>query len=116
MSTVRATTYTVLPDDWDTYEREGWDERYTWTIDVVDTGVGTWAVRWGGRALSREGKWDWEPRSSDRDDEWLKAHRFSEGDAIQWARGEVNEIQVNGRTVAEAYAWVTERRKEEGGE
>lgn len=101
----------MFPDAFHEWEVAGWDERYGWTVDVVDVGTGVWAVRWGGRVLSTEGEWVWESR--DRDDEWLATHRFGFHEAMERAIVAVLGIRVMGRTGDEAFAWVMERREKE---
>jgi hypothetical protein len=42
----------------------------------------SYAVRFHGNCLSRDGEWEWEPQPSSRDQEFLESHRWSDlGDA-----------------------------------
>lgn len=39
-----------------------------------------WAVRFNGDCLNKDGKWEWEPRPSERDDEFLAQCRFPDAE------------------------------------
>ena len=63
-----------------------------------------WAVCWMGRCLDAEGEWDHEPIPSYREDDWLAAHRFDLDTALRLAKEAARRVEVNGFTVADAYA------------
>lgn len=109
----RGTTFTVFPDAFHEWEAADWDERYGWTIDVVDVGTGVWAVRWGGRVLSSRGEWHWETRDGRDDEGWLEAHRFGFHEAMEKAMEVVSGLKVMGRTGDEAFTWVMNMRGRE---
>lgn len=69
------------------------------TIRVVYTGRDRWAVRNGGYCLGTDSDWDWEPIPSERDDDWLAAHRFDLDTALRLAREHAPRVTVNGHTV-----------------
>jgi len=75
--TVRPTRYevSVLSED-DVNHR-------LYAITVEDRGAGRWAICWMGDCLSPDGTWSREPRPSDRDDDWLDAHRFDLSAALR---------------------------------
>lgn len=89
---VRATRYEVscLPED---------DiNAHVWTIAVEYRGRGLWAVLDGPFAYDADGGRDYEPRSSERQDEWLTRHRFDLDTALAIARREAPKKVVNGMT------------------
>ncbi len=57
--------------------------------------------------LSSSGDWDFEPRVSEREDDWLAEHRFDLDTALQLALQQAPDVMVNGRTAQE----VLERSK-----
>lgn len=73
-------------------------------VTVEHRGRGTWAVLWGGLCLGADGEWDYEPSSSNREDEWLATHRFSEREALQRAAEQAETVTVMGRTAADILA------------
>jgi hypothetical protein len=96
--TVLATTYTVcaLP--------EGHPDFDLFAITVENRSSGRWAVlrhRW---CLGSDGEWDFEPRPSEREDDWLATHRFPLKRALELAQAEAPKVRVNHRGVAEALA------------
>ncbi len=72
---------------------------YSYLITVEHRGDGRWAVLHTGACLSRDGEWDWEPSSSNREDDWLDNHRFSRQEALDRAAAAAPHITVNGFTV-----------------
>lgn len=82
---------------------EGHFDRFTWALTVEYTGNPhsdrKWAVRRNGWCLSRSGEWPYEPLPSERDEEWLEAHRFTLTEAKRAARRELPKLVVNGLTV-----------------
>jgi hypothetical protein len=72
----------------------------SFTIRVENAGHDRWAVRRGGRrCLNATGTWDHEPIPSERDDDWLSAHRFDLDTALRHARDMAPRVTVNGHTV-----------------
>lgn len=71
------------------------------TITVEWRGGDHWAVCWFGECLGADGEWDYEPRPSSREDDWLETHRFTLGIALMLAKQEAPKIRVNGRTAAD---------------
>ncbi len=94
-----ATTYTVtcLPDD----ELDA----SSWALTVEWRGSDQWAVKHGAFCLSRSGDWDYEMRPSEREDEWIAAHRFPLGEALDLAKHAAPNVVVNGFTPADLLAW-----------
>lgn len=94
--TVRPTRYEVslLPQT---------DINYpSYVVTVEYRGAGRWAVTRHHHCLSVDGTWSWEALPSNRQDEWLAAHRFNQETALHLAREAVWHITVNGHTVHEA--------------
>lgn len=95
---------------------EDFPEGYMWTISVEYRGRGLWAVLQGGEALGTDGTWDWEPSSSNRDDEWLETHRFPLEKALELAREAAPKIRRGTRFGVwgpqDAIEW--EKKKENG--
>lgn len=97
-ATVRTAAYTVscLPED---------DINSSiYSIKVEDAGRGRWAIRRMGRCLDANGDWDYEPTPSNREDDWLDAHRFDLDTALRLAQKAAPRITVNGATVEFALA------------
>lgn len=99
-----ATEFTVslLPETHNDY--------LSFVIQVSYRGKNKWAVLREGRCLSRDGSWDPEPSTSNREDDWLDKHRFTLDQALQLAREWVRKVTVGGLTVMD----VLEKEKEEG--
>jgi hypothetical protein len=76
-------------------------EAYTFGITVAWRSGDRWAVIRHGRCLGADGEWDYEPRPSSREDDWLEAHRFDRETALRLARETAPGITVNGRTWAQ---------------
>lgn len=74
------------------------------TIAVEDRGDDRWAVMHGTRCLSNTGSWDREPPNSEREDDWLEAHRFDLHDALELAKRKAPRITLHGRSVGEVTA------------
>jgi hypothetical protein len=102
---VRSYDVSVWPDDIECLDSE------TWKLTVEYRGRGLWAVTRGGMrtCLNADGEWDYEMRPSEREDEWLAAHRFSLGDAIDLARRHAPDVTINGLTAVEVLARHRER-------
>lgn len=77
----------------------------TFTLTVAWRGRDRWAVLNGGFCLSRSGGWDYERVTSEREDEWLDAHRFDLDEARRLAEQHAPDVMINGRTAAEVLAW-----------
>lgn len=88
------TTYTVtcLPDET--------PDAHSWSLTVEYRGRGLWAVKHGSFCLSRTFEWDHEMRPSSREDEWLRAHRFTFEEALDYAKRAAPQVIVNGFTPA----------------
>lgn len=66
-------------------------------VTVVWRGLDMWAVtQLPGRCLNRDGEWEYEPRPSERDEEFLARCRFTRDEAVQKAR----ELAVVGRSTS----------------
>jgi len=101
--TVQATRYTVncLPED-------GIDS-HVFEIAVEYRGWGLWAVKRHSQCLGADGTWDYEMRPSEREDDWLDAHRFDLGTALRLAKEAASKVTVNGLTVADALRMAQQR-------
>ena len=101
----RPTTYdvSVFPDEIRD-EPQFYGEPEHWVVRVEWRGRGTWAVIHGGSCLGTDGEWDWEPRPSSREDDWLAAHRFSLDDALALAREHAPGVRVNGHSAVDVLA------------
>jgi hypothetical protein len=63
------------------------EEGYNWSLKVQYRGKGLWGVFIHDRmCLGTDGTWDWEPSPSNREDDWIATHRFTEDEAIKLAR------------------------------
>ncbi|MDX2794631.1 hypothetical protein [Streptomyces scabiei] len=94
---VQATRYEVSllpPDD---------INRPVFTIDVEYRGRGLWAAVRHHQCLNAKGEWSYELRPSEREDEWLAAHRFDLDTAQQLAKQAAPHLIVNGRTALDIY-------------
>jgi hypothetical protein len=75
------------------------------SIQVAWRGPGdTYAAVRHRMCLDANGTWDYEPRPSERTDEWIAAHRFPYKTAVALAATAVQFITVNGFTVADVLA------------
>lgn len=98
MTGVKITAYDVLPTAYDTAKAR---DLYHFIIKVEYRGIGKWAVVWMGSVLNRDGEWEWEPSPSNREDDFFERCRFTRTDALKRAREAVDELKVNGLTLAE---------------
>lgn len=100
----RATQYAVncLPED-------GIDS-HVFEITVEYRGRDRWAVKRHSQVLGADGSWDWEMRSSEREDDWLDSHRFDLDTALRLAKEQAPLVTVNGHTVADALRMAEQRR------
>lgn len=96
--TVRPTRYEVscIPED-------NVNARH-FTLKVEYRGRGLWAVTDGVDCLSESGEWSYERIPSNREDEWLAAHRFDLDTALRLAKEAAPKMTVNGHTVAHVLA------------
>jgi hypothetical protein len=77
----------------------------TWKVTVEYRGNDLFAVCMPVRkCLGRDGTWDYEVRPSEREDDWLAAHRFPLDEALDLARQWAPRIKLNGMTAAEVLA------------
>ncbi|MET9222376.1 hypothetical protein ABZX65_26930 [Streptomyces sp. NPDC003300] len=96
--TVRPTRFEVslLPED---------DINYpVFVVAVEARGRGRWAVIRHRKCLGANGEWSYESIPSEREDEWLDAHRFDLETAKRLAIEAAPGISVNGMTAAQAVA------------
>lgn len=100
---VQATRYTVncLPED-------GLDS-HVFEITVEYRGDNRWAVKRHSQCLAADGTWDYEMRPSEREDDWLAAHRFDLNTALKLAKEAAPHVTVNGFTVADALRMAQQR-------
>jgi hypothetical protein len=63
-----------------------------------------WAVLRNGQCLGSDGVWADELRPSEREDDWLDAHRFDVDTALRLAKEVAPHVTVKGRTAAEVLA------------
>lgn len=98
---VRATAFTVscLPED---------ENSHDWDILVEYAGRGLWAVRRGVMCLDKSGKWDYEPTSSSRTDEWYARNRFGQAEAEALAVAAAPKVKVMGNTPEGYLRWKKE--------
>lgn len=82
---------------------------HVFEITVEYRGHGTWAILYHGQCLSQDGEWDYELRPSEREDEWIAAHRFDLDTALRLAMEAAPGVTVNGITAADALARFTAR-------
>lgn len=80
----------------------------TWSVTVAYRGRDKWAVLRGGpgsrTCLGTGGEWDYEPGNSNREDDWLAAHRFGLDDALALAREHAPKVSVMGKTALDILA------------
>ncbi|MFE7233961.1 hypothetical protein ACFVAF_25490 [Streptomyces sp. NPDC057596] len=95
--TVQATSYEVslLP--------EGDVNRLVFTLKVEYRGDGRWAVVRHRQCVNAAGEWSWESVPSEREDEWLAAHRFDLETALKLAKEHAPKVMVNGMTALSVY-------------
>lgn len=67
-----------------------------WAIKVEWRAGDRWAVTNIGRCLNTNGEWDHEPSPSNRDDEFLRTHRFSLNEAQSLALEAYPKLVING--------------------
>jgi hypothetical protein len=79
-------------------------DRDAFAIVVEWRGLGRWAVLRRSSCLGADGKWEWEPQPSSREDDWLETHRFDLDTALRLAKEQAPLITVNGFTVEQALA------------
>ncbi|MFI9629256.1 hypothetical protein [Streptomyces sp. NPDC052042] len=97
--------YRILPKGYADSDADGKEHfvlRITWRGTDPETGADRWAVLdHCGDCLSADGTWEWEPRPSSRDDDWLARFRHTREDALRLAAAAVNTLKLNGRTFAQ---------------
>ncbi|MFT9821218.1 hypothetical protein, partial [Lysinibacillus sp. NPDC056185] len=84
-------------------------DSHVFEITVEYRGHGRWAVKRHSQCLGSDGTWEYEMRPSEREDEWLDAHRFDLDTALKLARDQAPLVTVNGFTVDDALKRLTER-------
>lgn len=75
------------------------EEHGHFSVTVEYRGRDLWAVMRHGECLNANGEWDYETRPSEREDDWIAAHRFTMQEAIRLARQVAPTLTVNGWTV-----------------
>lgn len=73
----------------------------SWALEVTYRGRNLWAVLHRGYCLGKDGVWEYEPSPSNREDDWLKTHRFTRAEALALAYKAAPNVTVNGRSAAE---------------
>jgi hypothetical protein len=81
---------------------------HVFELAVEWRGDDRWAVLRHGRCLGINGEWDYELRPSEREDEWIAAHRFDLATALRLAKEAAPGVMVNGLTAAQALARLVE--------
>ncbi|MCX5103497.1 hypothetical protein [Streptomyces sp. NBC_00439] len=66
-----------------------------------DTSENRWAVVHTGSCLAADGTWGHELLPSSRDGDWVARYRFTREEALRLASSSVNEVVINGRTLAQ---------------
>lgn len=97
----RATAYqvSVIPEDLSPMDAD------TWSVKVEYRGLGKWAVtKMINKCLDVDGKWDYEPSSSYREDGWLETHRFDLDTALKLASDAAPHVTINGKTALDILA------------
>jgi hypothetical protein len=108
----RPTEYqvSVFPDEmFDSADMLTASEAHTWSLTVAYRGGGKWAVTNHHQVLGSDGEWDWEPRPSDRGDDWLAEYRFDLDTALSLAREHAPRVTINGYTALDILAKLRER-------
>lgn len=77
------------------------EDAWTFSIWVEYRGLDRWAVTDGHRCLSATGEWDWEPRNSERGDDYNNTHRFTLVEAWKRAAEAAPHVVINGWTPAD---------------
>lgn len=102
----RVTRYelSVFPDEM-LMDKSAAMDASMWVVAVEDRGMGRWAVVRGVRqCLGADGEWDYEPSPSNREDDWLDAHRFDLETALRLAREQAPKVRINGMTALDILA------------
>lgn len=96
-ATVQVTSYLVscLP--------EGEGQQHL-SVKVEYRGGGRWAIVQHGQCLGVDGSWSWESIPSEREDEWIDAHRFDLDTALVLAKQAAPLLTVNGFTITDVIA------------
>lgn len=77
------------------------EHRRHFTITVEWRGDDRWAVLNSPYCLGTDGVWQYEPRPSSREDEWLATHRFTLDTALDMAKRAAPDVTVNGYRAAD---------------
>ena len=105
-----ATQYTISPVPLDDDEQRYADH---FNVTVEWRGERLWAVVNGGYTLTAAGNWEYEPRPSSREDDYLTRCRFDLDTALGLAREVAPTVEVNGMTWVQYLEWRSGRRAEE---
>ena len=84
------------------------------SVTVEYRGRDKWAVVDHPYCLSVDGEWHYEIRPSERDDDWLAAHRFDLETALDLAKKAVPLMSVNGWTVERVLADIAAKEASDG--
>ncbi|MFJ2420683.1 hypothetical protein [Streptomyces brevispora] len=96
--------YRVLPTGYRKSPLTGkqhFELRVCWRGAGLETGEDRWAVVHTGSCLAADGTWEHELLPSSRDDDWLARHRFTREEALRLAASSVDDVVINGRTLAQ---------------
>lgn len=77
---------------------------HLYAVKVEYRGDEKYAVLHHGWCLDADGRWEYEPRPSSRDDDWLARYRFDYDTAHRMAIDVAPTVEVNGLTAAEIAA------------
>lgn len=109
---VEVDRYVVYPSDYDELVQSDKD---SWCLSVTNGHAWGWRITQGRGmstmlAMNRKGEWIAESRGSGHN----KPRRWSLDEALEIAKRHVDTHRINGRTAAEASAWVAARLQEAG--
>jgi hypothetical protein len=93
IATALATTYTIEISG-SGFELEVFNQSML-GLSVCWRGTNSWAICRHSACLNAEGEWSYEFNPSDREDEWLAAHRFDLETALKLAQAEALRIYGN---------------------
>lgn len=80
-------------------------DEYAWQVEVSWRGPDDlWAVLHHGSCLGSNGRWDYEPSPSNREDDWKATHRFPLVEALRLAHEVAPKICINGFRPADLIA------------
>lgn len=71
------------------------DTEHSGPVFVCARGNDRWAVMWRAWVLNRDGKWEYEPSPSSRDDAFIARTRWTLNEALDRARAQASLLQIN---------------------